>query len=145
MVAVSLKKSFFQAEDGIRDAEPSRGLGDVYKRQIYPLIARVVGVPQMISQPVSSILPCSPLPSGTWRTPGLLLSSHLFLCLPCLLPPFTVPCKMVLAPDLMNGRHEHTTAVCVSLRRSGGLRMVRLPAGSSHRLIVDNMVCVRDA
>ena len=31
---------------------------------------------------------------------SLLLSSHLFLCLPCLLPPFTVPCKMVLArPD----------------------------------------------
>ena len=30
----------------------------------------------------------------------LMLSSHLFLCLPCLLPPFTVPCKMVLArPD----------------------------------------------
>ena len=29
-----------------------------------------------------------------------MLSSHLFLCLPCLLPPFTVPCKMVLArPD----------------------------------------------
>ena len=26
-----------------------------------------------------------------------MLSSHLFLCLPCLLPPFTVPCKMVLA------------------------------------------------
>ena len=32
MVAVSLKK-FFQAEDGIRDAQESRGLGDVYKRQ----------------------------------------------------------------------------------------------------------------
>ena len=31
---------------------------------------------------------------------SLMLSSHLFLCLPCLLPPFTVPCKMVLArPD----------------------------------------------
>ena len=29
-----------------------------------------------------------------------LLSSHLFLCLPCLILPFTVPCKMVLArPD----------------------------------------------
>ena len=27
----------------------------------------------------------------------LMLSSYLFLCLPCLLPPFTVPCKMVLA------------------------------------------------
>ena len=31
---------------------------------------------------------------------SLRLSSHLFLCLPCLLPPFTVPCKMVLdKPD----------------------------------------------
>ena len=26
---------FFQAEDGIRDRSPSRGLGDVYKRQHY--------------------------------------------------------------------------------------------------------------
>ena len=26
---------FFQAEDGIRDAQESRGLGDVYKRQQY--------------------------------------------------------------------------------------------------------------
>ena len=34
MVAVSLKKFFFQAEDGIRDVERSRGLGDVYKRQV---------------------------------------------------------------------------------------------------------------
>ena len=25
--------NFFQAEDGIRDRSPSRGLGDVYKRQ----------------------------------------------------------------------------------------------------------------
>ena len=31
---------------------------------------------------------------------SLMFSSHLFLCLPCLLPPFTVPCKVVLArPD----------------------------------------------
>ena len=31
---------------------------------------------------------------------SLMLSSHLFLCLPCLLTPFIVPCKMVLArPD----------------------------------------------
>ena len=28
------EKGFFQAEDGIRDVERSRGLGDVYKRQI---------------------------------------------------------------------------------------------------------------
>eukprot|EP00831_Metopus_contortus_P036354 TRINITY_DN28790_c0_g1_i1.p3 TRINITY_DN28790_c0_g1~~TRINITY_DN28790_c0_g1_i1.p3 ORF type:complete len:109 (+),score=31.31 TRINITY_DN28790_c0_g1_i1:87-413(+) len=26
---------FFQAEDGIRDVERSRGLGDVYKRQVH--------------------------------------------------------------------------------------------------------------
>ena len=31
---------------------------------------------------------------------SLMLSSHLFFCPPCFLPPFTVPCKMVLArPD----------------------------------------------
>ena len=76
----------------------------------YSLTAEVVGVPQvgptdpqMISQPVSSIFPCSPLPSGTWQTPGLSIP---WCCLPtsfslpCLLPPFTVLCKMVLArPD----------------------------------------------
>ena len=37
---------------------------------IYFLTARVDGAPQEISQRVSSIFPCSPLPSGTWRTPG---------------------------------------------------------------------------
>ena len=26
---------FFQSEDGIRDAQESRGLGDVYKRQAF--------------------------------------------------------------------------------------------------------------
>ena len=29
-----IKKNFFQAEDGIRDPGKSRGLGDVYKRQV---------------------------------------------------------------------------------------------------------------
>ena len=38
---------------------------------ICPLTARVVGAPKMILQPVSSIFSCSPLPSGSWRTPGL--------------------------------------------------------------------------
>ena len=45
--------------------------------------------------------PCSPLPSGTLANSrhvhSLMLFSHLFLCLPYLLPPFTVPCKMALA------------------------------------------------
>ena len=75
---------------------------------IYPLTTRVVWAPQMISQPVSSIFPCSPLRSGTCRTPGLsihslMLSSHIVLCLPCLLLPFTVPCKMVLARPGLDG------------------------------------------
>ena len=38
---------------------------------INPLTARVVGAPQMILQPVFSIFPCFPLPSGTCRTPRL--------------------------------------------------------------------------
>ena len=33
-VLVWLFVFFFQAEDGIRDAQESRGLGDVYKRQV---------------------------------------------------------------------------------------------------------------
>ena len=69
------------------------------------LTARVVLAPQMISQSVSSIFLCSQLPSGAWRTPGLsihwcCLPTFFFICLPCLLPPFTMPYKMVLArPD----------------------------------------------
>ena len=84
----------------------------------YPLTARVIGAPQMISQPVCSIFPCSPLPSGTWRTPDLSIP---WCCLPtsssvCL---GFFPLSLCLArwswPDLMNGRHDRTTAVCVSL------------------------------
>ena len=32
--AIVENEPFFQAEDGIRDVERSRGLGDVYKRQM---------------------------------------------------------------------------------------------------------------
>ena len=38
---------------------------------MYHLTASVGGAPQIISQPLSSFSPCSPLPSGTWRAPGL--------------------------------------------------------------------------
>ena len=48
----------------------------------------------------------SPFSTALWDLPNskpdhsLMLSSYLFLCLPCLLLPFTVPCKMILArPD----------------------------------------------
>ena len=32
------KRIFFQAEDGIRDQPRSRGLGDVYKRQVISIV-----------------------------------------------------------------------------------------------------------
>ena len=71
---------------------------------VNPLTARVTGAPQMILQPVFSIFFL--FSTALWDLPNsrpvhsLMLSSHLFLCPPCLLPPFTVPCKMVLArPD----------------------------------------------
>ena len=83
----------------------------------YPLAGGVVEAPLMTSQPVSSIFLYSPLPCGTWQTPGL---SNPWCCLPisfsvCLV---LFPLSLCLArwfwPDLMNGRHVHTTTVCVS-------------------------------
>ena len=54
----------------------------------------------------TSFLNFSLFSTALWDLPNsryvhfLMLSSHLFLCLPCLLSPFTVPCKMVLTrPD----------------------------------------------
>ena len=105
---------------------------------IYPLTKRVVGAPQMILQPVSSIFPCSPLPSGTWQTPGLstpwcCLRTSSSVCLVFFFPLSLCP-AIWFWPDLKNGRHDHTTAVCVSLPWSGGLCVVWLPAGSWHGL-----------
>ena len=103
---------------------------------IYPLTARVTGAPHMISQPVSSIFPCSPLPSGTWQTPGLSIP----WCLPTsssvchVFFPFSLCLARWFWPDLMTRRHVHTTAVCVSLWWSGGLCVIQLPAGSWHGL-----------
>ena len=78
---------------------------------IYPLTARIVGAPQLISQPVSSIFPCPPLPSETWQTP--------FLSIPwCCLPTSSSVCLVFFPlslcfarwfwPDLMNLTHDHT-------------------------------------
>ena len=58
----------------------------------------VVGAPQMISQPVFSIFPLfstarRDLPNSR-PVHVLMLSSHLFLCLPCLLPPSTMPTRL---------------------------------------------------
>ena len=87
----------------------------------------------------TSFLHFSMFSTALWDMPNsrpvhsLMLPSHLFLCLPCLLPPFAVLARWFW-PDLMNGKHDHTTAVCVSRRSSGGLCVVQLPAGSWHGL-----------
>ncbi len=54
---------FFQAEDGIRAVERSRGLGDVYKRQDYWGILRYLGdqygVPYVVQPlPVADFSAC---------------------------------------------------------------------------------------
>ena len=72
---------------------------------INPLSARVVGAPQMVFS--TSFLHFPLFSTALWDLPNprpvhsLMLSSHLFLCPPCLLPLFTVPCKMVLARPLV--------------------------------------------
>ena len=40
---------FFQAEDGIRDVERSRGLGDVYKRQVPRRVAVISGSSSIVA------------------------------------------------------------------------------------------------
>ena len=80
----------------------------------YFLTAVVVGAPQITSQPVSSIF--SLFSKAFWNfansspVHSLMLSSLLFFYLPCLLSPFTVPCKRVLARS-----DERETCPCFSL------------------------------
>ena len=77
----------------------------------FPLIARIVGAPQTTCQPIFLRVLCSPLPSGTCRTPGLSIP---WCCLPtsssvCFVF-FSLPLCLArwFWPDLMNRRHVHT-------------------------------------
>ena len=68
----------------------------------------------------TSFLRFSLFSTALWDLPNsrpvhsLMLSSHLFLCLPCLLPTSLCLARWFW-PDLMNQRHDHTTAVCTFL------------------------------
>ena len=70
---------------------------------IYPLTTMVVWVPQMISQPVSSISPVLHCPLGLGDLPACPFPDVVFPPLPLSASsssPFTVPCEMVLVrPD----------------------------------------------
>ena len=87
----------------------------------------------------TSFLHFSLFSTALWDLPksrpvhSLMLSSHLFLCPPCLLPPFTVPCKMVLArPDELETWPYHCSLRLFTIVRD--LRVVHLPAGYWHGL-----------
>src|SRR5674536_212554 len=61
---------FFQAEDGIRDAQESRGLGDVYKRRRRDCSVQLAG---WCGVPAgwSSVRPiCRMSPAACWRAAG---------------------------------------------------------------------------
>ena len=60
---------FFQAEDGIRDLVRSRGLGDVYKRQVF-----IMG---LMTESLGGYL--THLPAMSFRTGAL--SGHDWICL----------------------------------------------------------------
>ena len=102
----------------------------------YPLIARVVGTPQMISQPVSSIFLCSLPSSGTWRTPGLSIP---WCCLPIassvcfVFFPLSVPCNTVLAKPVRRKTCPYYFSLRLfTLARCLSGPPVRLPARSWH-------------
>ena len=61
---------FFQAEDGIRDLVRSRGLGDVYKRQVYGSIGVDVLV---ISMAIAAVVVAAPIFWTIARELGCLL------------------------------------------------------------------------
>ena len=73
----------------------------------------------------TSFLHCSLFSTALWdfassrHVHSLMLSSHLFFCLPCLLPPFVVPCKIVLArPDERETCPHHCSSRLFTMVRS---------------------------
>ena len=109
----------------------------------YPLTAGLVGALRMTSLPVSSIhcrLGLGELQACLFLDvfPPLFLSSlssSLFHC--ALQGGFG-------QPDLMNGRDDHTNAVCLSLRWSGGILWSDCLLDLGADFHVGNMVFVRD-
>ena len=84
--------------------------------------------------------------TSLWPVHSLMLSPHLFLCLPCLLPPFTVPCKIVLArPDEWE-TWPYNCSLCLFtlVRRSGwstftqSLKHSQWPGGRSVVFLVQS-------
>ena len=87
-------------------ATASEILGKHHQKKKPWITAEILDLCDTTEDFATSFLHFSLFSTALWDLPNsrpvhsLMLSSHLFLCLPCLLPPFIVPCKMVLArPD----------------------------------------------
>ena len=112
-----------------------------------PLAARIVWAPQMILQPVCSIFLCSPQPSGTWRSRGRSIPW-------CCLPTSSAVCSVFFSlsqclarwfwPDLMNGKHDHTTKFASLYDRQTVFVWSNCLLDLSMDFLVGNMVFVRD-
>ena len=105
----------------------------------YPSTARVGGAPQMASQPVSSFF-FSPFSTALWDSVNsrpvhsLMLSSHLFSCLPCFSSPFHCAVQGGFGQTWWTGDISIPLQFVLHYRRSGGLCVVWFHARSWHRL-----------
>ena len=83
-----------------------------------PLSQWTVGAPQMSWQPAPSTPLVSAAAPSVKPVHSRMLSSHLFFCLPRLLPPWTVPCMIVLAsPDDLVMWPYHLSLRCLTVVR----------------------------
>ena len=70
---------------------------------------------------------------------SLMLSSHLFLCRPCLLPPFTVPCKFLLSATLLISSDERLLVMHAEWSRSEHASSARITQATRCKSAVVNV------
>mgnify|MGYP003380242825 CR=1 FL=1 len=71
---------FFQAEDGIRDLVRSRGLGDVYKRQVHDF-TNISLTPRLDAKWIGLSFPMSYNTAATIRNEPVMFGAMLRFCL----------------------------------------------------------------
>ena len=76
---------------------------------------------------------------------SLMLSSHLFLCLPCLLSPFTMPCKMGLArsDEWKTYPYHCSLRLFTMVRRSSCGLFVRWILARTSSLVTESLYVMR--
>ena len=92
---------------------------------IKPLTVRVVGAPRWFCNQFSPFFPVLHCPLGLAELQACPFPDVVF-------PP--LPLSALSSSPFHPALHDHTTAVFVSLRWSGGLHVVRMPPGSWHGL-----------